>query len=45
MSGYGAYGRNSSPYYDPYGLIWVYQGGIIVKTHVRGGGEKEKFGV
>lgn len=40
MNGYGAYGRNTSPYFDPYGLIWVQQGGVLVQTHVRGGGEK-----
>ncbi|SEQ13869.1 prolyl oligopeptidase family serine peptidase [Flavobacterium urocaniciphilum] len=40
MDGYGAYGYNYSPYFSPYSLLWVYQGGILVNTHVRGGGEK-----
>jgi len=43
MTGYGAYGISTSPYYDPYSLIWVHQGGVLVQAHVRGGGEKGEF--
>lgn len=40
ITGYGAYGSSNSPYFNPYMLQWVIDGGIIVYTHVRGGGEK-----
>lgn len=40
MDGYGSYGESNTPYFSPSSLIWVLDGGIIVKTHVRGGGEK-----
>lgn len=40
MEGYGSYGRVNSPYFSPYALLWVLDGGILVQTHERGGGEK-----
>jgi prolyl oligopeptidase len=40
MNGYGCYGYSNSPYFIPYALFWVNDGGIIVQTHERGGGEK-----
>lgn len=40
MDGYGAYGNSNDAYFSPYSLLWVADGGILVHTHVRGGGEK-----
>jgi prolyl oligopeptidase len=40
MTGYGSYGNSMKPYFSPYSLLWVQDGGILVYTHVRGGGEK-----
>jgi prolyl oligopeptidase len=40
MDGYGSYGVSNSPYFSTSSLIWVLDGGMIVRTHVRGGGEK-----
>lgn len=40
MDGYGAYGDSNEAYFNPYSLLWVLDGGILVHTHVRGGGEK-----
>lgn len=40
MSGYGSYGTSQKPYFSPYSLLWVEDGGVLVYTHVRGGGEK-----
>lgn len=40
MTGYGSYGVSTKPYFSPYSLLWVEDGGILVYTHVRGGGEK-----
>jgi len=40
MDGYGSYGSLNSPYFSPQSLLWVLDGGILVHTHVRGGGEK-----
>ncbi len=40
MNGYGSYGISNSPYFIPYALFWVNDGGIIAQTHERGGGEK-----
>ena len=40
MTGYGSYGTSIKPYFSPYSLLWVEDGGILVYTHVRGGGEK-----
>lgn len=40
ISGYGSYSTSNSPYFNPYMLQWVVDGGILVYTHVRGGGEK-----
>jgi prolyl oligopeptidase len=40
MQGYGAYGvEYTSPVFDPVSLPWLEQGGIMVWTGVRGGGE------
>jgi prolyl oligopeptidase len=40
LNGYGAYGSNSSPYFDPIELAWFENGGGAYATcHVRGGGE------
>ncbi len=39
MSGYGAYGISSTPYFSPSSLIWTLHGGILAEAHVRGGGE------
>lgn len=39
ISGYGAYGAPSSPYFSPENLIWTLEGGIYAVAHVRGGGE------
>ncbi len=38
LSGYGAYGFTTSPYYDPVQLAWLERGGILAVAHVRGGG-------
>lgn len=38
--GYGAYGTSLSPFFAPYFLTWVEDGGILCIPHVRGGGEK-----
>jgi len=40
MTGYGSYGNSTKPYFSPYSLLWVEDGGVLVYTHVRGGGEK-----
>ncbi|MBC5835244.1 S9 family peptidase [Flavobacterium sp. F372] len=40
MTGYGSYGSSYKPFFSPYSLLWVEDGGILVYTHVRGGGEK-----
>lgn len=40
MDGYGSYGSSNDPYFSPYSLLWVTDGGILAYTHVRGGGEK-----
>lgn len=40
IDGYGAYANSNSPYFNPYILQWVVDGGVLVYTHVRGGGEK-----
>jgi prolyl oligopeptidase len=38
--GYGAYGTSITPFFAPYFLTWVEDGGILCIPHVRGGGEK-----
>ena len=40
ITGYGSYASSMQPFFSPYDLLWVLDGGILVKTHVRGGGEK-----
>lgn len=40
MSGYGAYGSINSPFFNPVFLFWILDGGILVYSHERGGGEK-----
>ena len=40
LTGYGAYGDNSTPSYSPVMLKFVSEGGIYALAHVRGGGEK-----
>jgi prolyl oligopeptidase len=34
------YGTSMNPSFNPYSLLWVLDGGVLVHTHVRGGGEK-----
>ncbi|MHA7056792.1 prolyl oligopeptidase family serine peptidase [Aquimarina sp. M1] len=40
LMGYGAYGGAGSTSFSPSLLTWVTEGGILVFSHVRGGGEK-----
>ena len=40
LFGYGAYGNAINPYFSPWFLTWVREGGIFCVAHVRGGGEK-----
>jgi prolyl oligopeptidase len=40
IEGYGAYGESMSSGFDPISLSWVLNDGILVVSHVRGGGEK-----
>jgi prolyl oligopeptidase len=40
MQGYGAYGISLNPYFNPYDLFWVNDGGVLAIAHIRGGGEK-----
>ncbi len=40
MTGYGAYGVSSTPYFSPYELALLNKGVIVAETHVRGGAEK-----
>lgn len=40
MTGYGAYGVSSTPYFSIYELALMNKGVIVAETHVRGGGEK-----
>ncbi|HET9183672.1 MAG TPA: prolyl oligopeptidase family serine peptidase [Candidatus Angelobacter sp.] len=39
LSGYGAYGVSSSPFFTQLFLAWYEHGGIYAVCHVRGGGE------
>jgi prolyl oligopeptidase len=39
LSGYGGYGTNMSPSYEPDIPLWLERGGIYVVANVRGGGE------
>jgi prolyl oligopeptidase len=39
LTGYGAYGINYDPYFDPTILVFLERGGIHAIAHVRGGGE------
>lgn len=39
LSGYGAYGYTSDPYFAPTNLAWHEKGGVMAVCHVRGGGE------
>jgi prolyl oligopeptidase len=39
LVGYGAYGFNFAPRFDPQLLAWLEKGGIYAVAHVRGGGE------
>jgi prolyl oligopeptidase len=39
ISGYGAYGFNSSVHFNPANLAWLERGGVLAIAHVRGGGE------
>ena len=40
LFGYGAYGDAANPFFSPWFLTWVREGGIFCVAHVRGGGEK-----
>lgn len=40
LYGYGAYGTSIIPRFSPIFLSWVFNDGIFVISHVRGGGEK-----
>jgi prolyl oligopeptidase len=39
LEGYGAYGFQFPPHFEPTGLAWHERGGIYAVCHVRGGGE------
>ena len=39
LTGYGAYGINYDPYFDPTMLVFLEHGGVRAFAHVRGGGE------
>ncbi len=39
ITGYGAYGDSTSPFYIPAMRAWYERGGVIAFAHVRGGGE------
>jgi prolyl oligopeptidase len=39
LTGYGAYGINYDPYFDPTILVFLERGGVHAIAHVRGGGE------
>lgn len=39
LYGYGSYGNEIRPFFWPVFLSWVDEGGILVVSHVRGGGE------
>jgi len=39
LTGYGAYGINYDPYFDPTVLVFLEHGGVRAFAHVRGGGE------
>ena len=39
LYGYGSYGYSMNPFFSPSFLLWVYHGGILAVSHVRGGGE------
>ncbi|RKP46998.1 prolyl oligopeptidase family serine peptidase [Trinickia fusca] len=39
VTGYGSYGVSMDPAYHPAWQAWIEQGGIIVTSHMRGGGE------
>jgi prolyl oligopeptidase len=39
LTGYGAYGINYDPYFDPTILVFLERGGVRAFAHVRGGGE------
>jgi prolyl oligopeptidase len=40
IMGYGSYGSSITPFFSPNFLLWTHEGGILVISHVRGGGEK-----
>jgi len=39
LTGYGGYGISLKPRFDPGGLLWLEQGGVLAIAHTRGGGE------
>ena len=39
LYGYGGYGVNETPYFDPGLSVWLQQGGVFVSANLRGGGE------
>ncbi|MFZ5972782.1 MAG: prolyl oligopeptidase family serine peptidase [Bacteroidota bacterium] len=40
LTGYGAYGVSSQPFFNPTRMAWLEKGGVYAVAHVRGGGEK-----
>jgi len=42
LTGYAAYGSSQSPYFWPFGLTWVDEGGVFAECHARGGGARGK---
>ena len=39
LTGYGGYGVNMTPGFDPTGRLWFDRGGVFVEANLRGGGE------
>ena len=39
LYGYGGYGISVKPTFDPSGMLWLEQGGVLAIANIRGGGE------